>query len=289
MNRIQRIVRQVPQHWVGDGFPVRSLLSYHDGSDFDPFLLLDYAGPYPFAPSETKRGVGEHPHRGFETVTIVYQGELEHRDSTGSHGTIGPGDVQWMTAAGGVVHEEFHTDRFTREGGVLEAIQLWVNLPAKDKLLPPKYQSIVAAQVPNVALPQGAGSVRVIAGELLGARGPARTFTPINLWDLQLVAGISFDLPLTTGHTALAVVQSGAVQVAEARAISGELVLFDREGETIPLQAFTPSRMLILTGEPLNEPVVGQGPFVMNTREQIRDAIRDYQSGRMRQLSPFEP
>lgn len=289
MNRIQRIVNKVPQHWVGDGFPVRSLLSYHDGSDFDPFLLLDYAGPYLFAPSETKRGVGEHPHRGFETVTIVYQGELEHRDSTGSHGTIGPGDVQWMTAAGGVVHEEFHSDRFTREGGELEAIQLWVNLPAKDKLLPPKYQSIVAAQIPKVALPQGAGSARVIAGGLLGVRGPARTFTPINLWDLQLVAGISFDMPLTSGHTALAVVQSGTVQAAEARASSGELVLFDRDGGTIPLRALAPSRILILTGQPLNEPVVGEGPFVMNTREQIRDAIRDYQSGRMRQLSPVEP
>lgn len=285
MSRVQRIVRNVPQHWVGDGFPVRSLFSYHEGNDFDPFLLLDYAGPHRFAPSEARRGVGEHPHRGFETVTIVYQGELEHGDSSGSHGTIGAGDVQWMTAAGGVVHEEFHSERFARDGGVLEMVQLWVNLPARDKLSPPKYQSILDAQIPRVDLPNSAGTARIIAGELLGVSGPASTFTPINVWDMQLAEGATVDLPLIAGQTALAVIQYGAVSAADAHVGSGELVLFDRSGGNIVLQTAAASRVLILCGEPLNEPVVGQGPFVMNTREQIRDAILDYQSGRMGRLA----
>lgn len=285
MSRVQRVIRNVPQHWVGDGFPVHSLFSYHEGSDFDPFLLLDYAGPYRFAPSEAKRGVGEHPHRGFETVTIVYQGELEHGDSTGSHGTIGSGDVQWMTAGSGVVHEEFHSERFARDGGVLEMVQLWVNLPAKDKLSAPKYQGILDAQIPKIDLPSGSGSARVIAGVLFGTRGPASTFTPINVWDLQLAEDVIFELPLISGQTALAVVQSGSVQVADARVGNGELVLFAHNGGSVPLIATIPTRVLILTGQPLNEPIVGQGPFVMNTREQIREAIQDYQSGRMGRLS----
>src|SRR6187551_1953245 len=182
-------------HWVGDGFPVRSLFSYNGlGQQLSPFLLLDHAGPADFTPTTAKRGVGEHPHRGFETVTIVYQGEVEHGDSGGAHGVIGPGDVQWMTAASGVVHEEFHSERFAREGGTLEMVQLWVNLPAADKKSPPKYQGILAGQIPVVPLAGGAGTVRVIAGEFEGAKGPAHTFTPIQLWDLRLVAGRSVTL-----------------------------------------------------------------------------------------------
>ena len=285
MNKVQRVIRNVGQHWVGDGFPVRSLFSYHEAHDFDPFLLLDYAGPYRFEPSNAKRGVGEHPHRGFETVTIIYQGELEHRDSSGSRGTIGPGDVQWMTAAGGVVHEEFQSERFTREGGVLELIQLWVNLPAKDKLSKPKYQGITAAQIPQFVLPKNAGVARVIAGEFCGVRGSATTFTVMNIWDLQLTDRATFDLPLPSGHTALAVVQSGNVHIADAPMSSGELALFDRLGGNVSVQSSAQSRILILTGQPVIEPVVGHGPFVMNTREQIRESIDDYQSGRMGRLS----
>ena len=285
MKTIRRIVRDVRPHWVGDGFPVRSLFSYGEGSAFDPFLLLDYAGPHEFAPAEAVRGVGEHPHRGFETVTIVYQGELEHRDSSGSHGTIGPGDVQWMTAASGIVHEEFHSERFSREGGTLEMVQLWVNLPAKDKLTPPHYQGILDAQIPQVPLPDGAGFARVIAGEFQGTRGPARTFTPINVWDLQLAPMGTSELRLTEGHTALLIVQTGAVQVNDTPVKAVELVLFDRAGDLVQLRADSDSRVLVLTGEPLNEPVVGQGPFVMNTREQIQQAIQDYQAGRMGHLS----
>lgn len=284
MSRIERIVRNIPQHWVGDGFPVRSLFSYHEGTEFDPFLLLDYAGPHTFAPAEAKRGVGEHPHRGFETVTIVYQGELEHGDSSGSRGTIGPGDVQWMTAASGVVHEEFHSERFAREGGVLEMVQLWVNLPAQDKLTPPKYQGITARDIPLVSLPNQAGTARVIAGELLGVHGAASTFTPINVWDVELGPGSRAEFAFTSGHTVILVVQTGSIQVADASLNTAELVRLDRSGGTVLIHARQTSRILILAGQPLNEPIVGQGPFVMNTREQIQEAIMDYRAGRMGRL-----
>jgi redox-sensitive bicupin YhaK (pirin superfamily) len=285
MRAIRQIVREVPPHWVGDGFPVRSLLTYADANLFDPFLLLDYAGPHKFAPAEATRGVGEHPHRGFETVTIVYQGELQHRDSSGSHGSIGPGDVQWMTAASGVVHEEFHSERFAKNGGTLEMFQLWVNLPAKDKMSPPHYQGILDARIPQVRLADDAGIARVIAGELLGTRGPAKTFTPINAWDVQLNAGGAASLPFPEGHTSLLVVQSGSVQVNDTPIKSAQLALFERHGGAVAVRADSAARLLVLSGEPLNEPVVGQGPFVMNTREQIQQAVLDYQAGRMGQLA----
>ncbi|QEG36726.1 pirin family protein [Bythopirellula goksoeyrii] len=281
----QRIVRDTQPHWVGDGFPVRSLFSYREGETFDPFLLLDYGGPYSFEPAEVKRGVGEHPHRGFETVTIVYQGELEHRDSSGSQGSIGPGDVQWMTAASGVVHEEFHSERFTKSGGMFEMVQLWVNLPERVKMSEPRYQGILDAQVPQISLPESAGTARIIAGELLGTSGPAKTFTPINVWDLQLNAGALTELPVPSGHTTVVVVQNGAVLLNDEPVRAVELALLDREGDSLSLQAETPSRVLILAGEPLNEPIVGEGPFVMNSRDQIREAIQDYQAGRMGSLS----
>lgn len=285
MKAIRHIIRDIPQHWVGDGFPVRSLFSYQDGNAFDPFLLLDYAGPHQFAPAGATRGVGEHPHRGFETVTIVYQGELEHRDSSGSHGTIGPGDVQWMTAASGVVHEEFHSERFTRDGGTLEMVQLWVNLPARDKLSPPRYQGLLDADIPRVSFADGAGTARIIAGSLQGANGPAKTVTPINVWDVQLVESGATELQLPAGHTALVVVQSGNVQINETPLSAVELAVLDGAGTEVRLKAETPARVLVLTGAPIGEPVVGQGPFVMNTRDEIRQAIQDYQAGRMGRLA----
>ena len=285
MKSIRQIVRNVPQHWVGDGFPVRSLFSYQAENGFDPFLLLDYAGPHKFAPAVAKRGVGEHPHRGFETVTIVYQGELEHRDSSGSSGLIGPGDVQWMTAASGIVHEELHSERFAREGGTLEMVQLWVNLPAKEKMSPPRYQGILDSQIPQVRLPNDAGMMRIIAGAYHGASGPAMTCTPINVWDLQLRPAGHLELSLPEGQTVLLVVQTGAVKVNEEPLKAVELVSLDRQGELVVLKADSAARVLILSGEPLNESVVGQGPFVMNTRDQIRGAIQDYQAGRMGHLT----
>ncbi|MCC9656790.1 pirin family protein [Rhodopirellula halodulae] len=285
MKKIQRVIRDVPQHWVGDGFPVRSLFSYSQGSDFDPFLLLDYAGPHEFAPDEAKRGVGEHPHRGFETVTILYEGELEHRDSSGSHGTIGPGDVQWMTAASGIVHEEFHSRAFAKEGGTLEMVQLWVNLKASDKTAAPRYQDLRAEQFPRVKLPGNAGSVRVIAGEFGEEMGPAKTFSPINVWDVSLCRGGKASMDVPDGHTCLVIVQKGAVDLNGQSVRSVELALLERDGKTIAINANEGARLLLLTGHPLGEPVVGQGPFVMNTREEIREAIADYQAGKMGQLS----
>jgi redox-sensitive bicupin YhaK (pirin superfamily) len=197
---LHAIHRTTDSHWVGDGFPVRTLFSYQGfGAQLSPFLLLDYAGPAEFAPTTHSRGVGAHPHRGFETVTIVYRGEVEHRDSGGNHGRIGPGDVQWMTAASGILHEEMHAKSFSERGGAFEVVQLWVNLPQRFKMSPPRYQTLIDAEIPVVELPDGAGSARLIAGSFGGKQGPAQTFTPINLWDLRLRAGKHTTLKLTEG------------------------------------------------------------------------------------------
>jgi len=273
-------------HWVGDGFPVRSLFSYDTlGRHASPFLLLDYAGPAQFTPTAQPRGVGQHPHRGFETVTIVYKGEVSHRDSTGQGGTIGPGDVQWMTAGAGILHEEFHSEAFTRDGGELEMVQLWVNLPARDKMATPGYQAIVDAQIPSVPLPEGAGSVRVIAGDYLGHKGPARTFTPIDVWDLRLNQGAQVTLPVPEGHTAALVVLRGTVQVnGETVVRDAQMVLLDRAGDALTLDANNDAVVLLLSGEPIDEPIVGHGPFVMNTRDEIVQAMKDFGSGKFGQM-----
>ena len=273
-------------HWVGDGFPVRSLFSYDTlGRHASPFLLLDYAGPAQFTPTAQPRGVGQHPHRGFETVTIVYKGEVSHRDSTGQGGTIGPGDVQWMTAGAGILHEEFHSEAFTRDGGELEMVQLWVNLPARDKMATPGYQAIVDAQIPSVPLPEGAGSVRVIAGDYLGHKGPAHTFTPIDVWDLRLNQGAQVTLPVPEGHTAAVVVLRGTVQVnGETVVRDAQMVLLDRAGDALTLDANNDAVVLLLSGEPIDEPIVGHGPFVMNTRDEIVQAMKDFGSGKFGQM-----
>lgn len=280
--KIQYAARDIPSHWVGDGFPVRSLFSYRDPG-IDPFLLLDYAGPYEFPPSNERRGVGEHPHKGFETVTIVYQGELEHRDSAGNRGKIGPGDVQWMTAASGIVHEEFHSDVFTRAGGMFELIQLWVNLPAAVKKLSPRYQEIVSTQIPTVQIDGVA--VRVIAGDFQGTKGPAQTFTPIHLWDIQLAPGSAVRFPSPSGFTTALVARSGNIDVNGSQAVQGVgLVVFDRDGDHITLKCQSPAAATLIMGEPIGEPVVGQGPFVMNTIDEIRQAFAEYQRGAMGRL-----
>lgn len=274
-------------HWVGDGFPVRSMFSYDGlGKPLSPFLLLDYAGPAQFAPAARPRGVGQHPHRGFETVTIVYQGEVDHRDSTGAGGHIGPGDVQWMTAAGGILHEEFHSDAFTRQGGALEMVQLWVNLPARDKLSAPGYQTLLNQNIPSVALPDGAGRVRVIAGEFDGHRGPAHTHTPMNVWDVRLHAqGVTtFEVP--QGHTLALAVLHGTVLVNDnGVAREAQLVHLSREGSTVRIEANNDATLLVLSGEPIDEPVVGYGPFVMNSEAEIREAIEDFNEGRFGQMA----
>lgn len=274
-------------HWVGDGFPVRSLFSYNNlGPHISPFLLLDYAGPHYFEPTMDRRGVGQHPHRGFETVTIVYDGQVEHKDSTGNGGIIGPGDVQWMTAAGGILHEEYHAPGFAKTGGPFRMVQLWVNLPAKDKMAPGGYQGIVAADIPVVHLPDRAGQGRVIAGELLGAKGPAKTFTPINVWDLRLTRDADLTLALPEGHTALLVVLTGHVTVnGSQQAGEAEVVMLSREGSDVAIHADGDTMLLVLTGEPIDEPIVGYGPFVMNTEDEIRQAIDDFNNGRFAQAA----
>jgi redox-sensitive bicupin YhaK (pirin superfamily) len=282
MKKVLGIQRTDSTHWVGDGFPVRSLFSYAThGKALSPFLLLDHAGPHAFSPTQSRRGVGLHPHRGFETVTIVYQGEVAHRDSSGGGGVIGPGDVQWMTAGAGIVHEEFHSPAFGRSGGTLEMVQLWINLPARHKLTPPRYQAIGDRQIPDIELPGGAGRMRIIAGAYDGRQGPAHAFTPLCIWDIRLYAGCDAAFSLSPGWTAAAVVLRGDVRVnGSATTGSGEMVVLDRDGEAVHVTASSDARVLLLSGEPIDEPIAGQGPFVMNTATEIRQAIHDWTSGR---------
>jgi quercetin 2,3-dioxygenase len=287
MRKIAEVKRPRGSHWVGDGFPVRTLFSYSEDSTLvSPFLLFDYAGPHFFEPSQDQRGVGQHPHRGFETVTIVYDGEVAHRDSTGKGGVIGPGDVQWMTAAGGILHEEFHSPRFTKSGGPFRMVQLWVNLPASAKMSAPGYQQITSAEIPVVRLTEGAGLVRVIAGQFGVTKGPAHTFTPVNLWDVRLNRDADVTLDLPEGHNAMIAVLAGHVKVnGEQPAGGAEIVRFERSGSSVRIHANDDTILLVLTGEPIDEPVAGYGPFVMNSDAEIRQAIDDFNGGRFGQIA----
>jgi redox-sensitive bicupin YhaK (pirin superfamily) len=289
MKKIAHIAPAPARHWVGDGFPVHNMFGYGPGADLrSPFLMLDYGAATRFEPNPTpqRRGVGSHPHRGFETVTIVYDGEVEHRDSTGGGGVIGPGDIQWMTAGGGILHDEFHSAAYSRSGGPFEMVQLWVNLPAKDKMTAAHYQAIVDADVPAVALPDGAGRVRVIAGAFDGVKGPATTYTPMNVWDVTLAAGKAVTLPQPDGWTTLALVQHGTVQVNDEQIVrEKQLVTFRRDGDAVRLEANGDARVLLLAGEPIDEPVVGYGPFVMNSEQEIRQAIADFNAGRFGRMA----
>lgn len=278
MKKLHRIVRKGQFHWVGDGFPVRTLFSYatHD-AEVSPFLLLDYAGPAEFPPASKPRGVGFHPHRGFETVTILYQGEVEHRDTAGNGGLIGPGEVQWMTAAKGLMHQEMHSAAFTRQGGTFEAIQLWVNLPAQYKQVDPHYQAIAKAQIPEVRLDGKGSLIRVIAGSYQDVKGPADTYTPVNLWDLRLSAGQTLALDLPENYTTILLALHGCLQInREAMLNEAELAFFENRGDRIELNAVSDSILLVMNGEPIAEPIAGYGPFVMNTQEEIRQAMADF-------------
>lgn len=281
MKHILGIYSAPYQHWVGDGFPVRSLFSYQTiGQNLSPFLLLDHAGPSEFSPTKRLRGVGQHPHRGFETVTIVYKGELEHRDSTGAGGLIGPGDVQWMTAGAGILHEEFHSESFSRSGGTLEMVQLWVNLPRRHKMTPPSYQAILDADIQAVPLPDDAGVVRLIAGNFGEHKGPAKTFTEVDVWDIRIAAGKQVMLPLKSGRTAAIVVLHGAIQISDANIVhSQQWAHAGLNGEDLLIEAKADSVILVLSGEAIHEPIVGHGPFVMNSEEEIRQAMQDLKNG----------
>ena len=275
------------RHWVGNGFPVHGMFGYSGPgvAQRSPFLMLDYAAPYEFQPTTERRGVGQHPHRGFETVTIVYDGEVEHRDSTGNGGIIGKGDVQWMTAAGGILHEEFHSPAYAAKGGPFEMVQLWVNLPKKDKMAAAGYQGILDADIPAVALADGAGTIRLIAGGYDGHRGPARTFSPINVWDLRIAAGKTVELPQPEGWTTLVVVLAGTIQLnGETVLRPAQMATLSTTGTDVVIEASGDAKVLLLAGEPIDEPVVGYGPFVMNTTQEIHQAIADFNGGKFGQM-----
>ena len=271
MKTTQRIYREPEGHWVGDGFPVRTVLDYQRHPEVSPFILLDHFGPADFEPAEKPRGVGWHPHRGFETVTVLMEGEVEHEDTAGNGGRIGPGDVQWMTAGAGLLHKEFHSLAFTRRGGRFHGLQLWVNLPAKHKMAPPRYQTLRAADIPVV------DGVRVIAGEFGGRKGPAQTFTPVTLLEVRVRAKESVHVPLAEGDSAALYVVQGKLSVASER----ELVILSRSDADFVLEAETDAIVFVMSGTPLGEPVAGYGPFVMNTPREIQQAFADYHAGRL--------
>jgi quercetin 2,3-dioxygenase len=288
MNKTVVTVREPgSSHWVGDGFPVRNLFPSNGiDAQVNPFLMLDYAGPNYFEPTRKSQGVGEHPHRGFETVTIAYQGSVSHRDSAGNSGTIYPGDVQWMTAASGVVHEEKHEKQFAENGGTFEMVQLWVNLPSEYKMSKPRYQGITKEDIPSVKFGEGSYA-RIIAGELNGVKGPAKTFTPVTLFDVRLKAGERAEIDIEEGQNAALVLLKGDVTVGDATKLSGEarIALLSHEGSKLVIIANADSILLLLGGEPIDEPVASYGPFVMNTREELQQAVQDYRAGKMGHLN----
>jgi hypothetical protein len=278
MKNVLRVHRQPEGHWVGDGFPVHTVLDYQRHPELSPFLLLDHAGPADFPPADKPRGVGWHPHRGFETVTVVLDGEVDHQDTAGNGGRIGPGDVQWMTAGSGLLHKEMHSDAFTRRGGRFHALQLWVNLPAKSKMTAPRYQTLLSADIQSV------GGVRVIAGEYGGARGPAKTFTPVNLLLARVDGKTRFNL--REGYSAGLYVVDGNLTVNGERAASGELVVLDRKGDEVEIDG--QGTVFVMNGAPIDEPVAGYGPFVMNTPKEIQQAFADYHAGRLGKIPAKE-
>ncbi|WP_371131736.1 pirin family protein [Polynucleobacter sp.] len=270
---------------MGDGFPVRTLFSYQSmGEELSPFLMLDYASPAAFPPSAQAKGVGPHPHRGFETVTIVYKGELAHKDSAGNSGTIGPGDVQWMTAGAGILHEEMHSAQFTQQGGMLSMAQLWVNLPANQKMRPPGYQAIEAERIPCIQFENDQGTARLIAGKHTGLSGPAKTHTAMQVWDLQIKKGAVISLPAPNHWTAALAILQGQVKTDKGLAGDASLITYSQAGSGIELVASQDTHALFLSGEPIREPMVGYGPFVMNTKAEIAQAIDDFNSGQFGRL-----
>lgn len=271
------------RHWVGDAFHVHGMFDYGAGArGRSPFLLMDYGQERSFTPNNGQpRGVGLHPHKGFETVTIAYQGEVEHQDTHGGGGVIGPGDCQWMTAGRGIQHQEYHSKEFSKRGGQMEMMQLWVNLPAKHKLTSPRYQAILDKDVAVVQLPNEGGYVRLFAGELNGKKGPAMTFTPMSVWDVRLKPGGIADLPQPEGWTTLVAVLGGSITVNDDIEVGPhQLLHLSNEGTGVRIVAKDETKLLFLAGEPIDEPVVGHGPFVMNTREEIQTAFAEFYAGK---------
>lgn len=281
---IKEIYTGTAPHMVGNGFRVLNYIpgvKHYSGNELSPFILLDYNPPFYFPPSNTRRGVGEHPHRGFETVSIAYEGEIEHRDSHGGGGIIKAGEVQWMTAAGGLMHDEFQSEAFTKLGGTQHFIQLWINLPAKHKMQAPKYQAITKEQIGVSTLDDLGTIVRVIAGEHKGVKGPATTYTPINLYDIRLDQQATCSMAISMSHTTLLLVTKGSVMInGTAMAKHMDAVVFENDGETISLKAQEESMVFLISGEPIHEPIARYGPFVMNTKAEILQAMEDVQLGK---------
>lgn len=285
---IERIFAPPPAHMVGDGFRVHGFFPNQilSGERMSPFYLLDYNSKFTFPPSATLLGVGAHPHRGFETVTIAYHGRVAHHDSTGAGGIIKEGEVQWMTAGRGILHKEYHEENFNRAGGLFQMVQLWVNLPAKDKMTAPKYQSVTSGQMGRFELPDDGGTVEVIAGNYGGATGGATTFSPIHLYNVKPKRGTSLSLNLPENYTTAMLVIEGQVKTNETEiAPADHFVLFERDGEEIFIEAEEDSVLLVLSGEPLNEPIAAYGPFLMNTPEEIEQAFADFQTGKFGYLN----
>jgi len=279
---IEKIAKPTMPHFVGDGFRVHNFIPKVVAMQrADPFIILDYNAKYYFPPSQIPKGVGSHPHRGFETVTIAYKGKVEHTDSSGGGGVIGEGDVQWMTAASGVLHKEFHETRWSKHGGEFQMVQLWVNLPADKKMSPPKYQSIKNSDIPRVILPNNNGFIEVIAGEYNGQNGIASTFSPVNLFNAKIKANANADFNFPKHYNSSLLVVEGNIKVNNTDLVNeNHFALFDNQGESFSIQAQTDAIVLIMSGEPLNQPIVAYGPFVMNTEMQIRQAISDFNSGK---------
>ncbi|KGQ56701.1 short-chain dehydrogenase [Gallibacterium anatis str. Avicor] len=288
MRKVKNIYQENQAHWVGDGFLVQPLFS-HMGEDrgTNPFLMLDYAAPQYYEPnSRTPRGVGQHPHKGFETVTIAYQGEVEHRDSSGGGGVIKAGDVQWMTAGAGIIHQEFHSEAFSRRGGMFEMVQLWVNLPRKDKNVPAHYQHLAKENIPVVEFADNAGYARIIAGNFADIQGAAKTYTKMNVWDMVINAGREVEIEIPESQSLSMVVLRGkATFNHNEQASAGQLVNFERSAGKVTITAADEElKILLLAGEPIEEPVVGYGPFVMNSFEEIRQAVNDFNAGKFGQI-----
>ncbi|GBL36119.1 putative quercetin 2,3-dioxygenase PA2418 [Filimonas sp.] len=267
---------------VGDGFRVYNYFpnGYRIREKVSPFLMLDFGPEFDFGPSDKPRGVDVHPHKGFETVTIAYKGSVEHYDSAGNRGVIHPGDVQWMTAGAGILHKEFHEKEFSKKGGLFEMVQLWVNLPAKDKLTPPKYQSLISNEISKVILPNQSGEVHVIAGSFDQIQGSASTFTEMNVFDIHLNEDGEMSVDIPAGHNTSLLVVEGQIVVNGQQAGLHDFILFKNEGETIQMKSSAPSILLLLSGVPINEPIAQYGPFVMNTPQEIEVAFQEFQSGK---------
>lgn len=281
IKKLERIIPPPPPHMVGDGFRVHNFFpsgGIQNKQRMSPFFMLDYASPYNFPPSEKQRGVDVHPHRGFETVTIAYQGKVAHHDSAGNHGIIGEGDVQWMTAASGVLHKEYHEKDFSQKGGTFQMVQLWVNLPAQYKMSAPRYQEIKKEMMGQFTF-QG-GLLEVIAGSYQDVKGPASTFSQLNVFNIHLESQTEFTLQLPAAFNTGLLVIKGSVLIEEQKVPADHFALFQNEGTAITINATTSSTLLLLSGQPLNEPIVAYGPFLMNSWEEIEQAVEDFNKGK---------